>query len=168
MKFLFPNVLLAFLLSGFAVAPYPASLTRVASAGVPAQQDTPPTANGSGWNGLSQEMQLGFVIGFDAGIARGSSLAAGVKSLDGKGSPIAEKARDKMWLRGLQRLPQPLTTFSYGQRLGEVTLFYKDFRNTPVCWGDAVSIAEFTLYGIAPSEAELDAVRAEDAKEDCR
>jgi hypothetical protein len=167
MKLRFPILLLALFLSGSAVARHPASLTRVISARVAAQRDTPPTANGTDWNGLSPEMQLGFVMGFDAGLARGESLAVGVKSLDGKGSPIAEKARDKMFLRGMQHIPYPVPTFTYGQRMDEVTLFYKDFRNAPVCWADASNIAVFTLYGAAPSESELDAVRAEDAKEGC-
>lgn len=49
----------------------------------------------------------------------------------------------------------------------EVTLFYKDYRNISVCWGDAREIAGLTIEGDAPSEAEIDALRSEDAKEGC-
>jgi hypothetical protein len=48
--------------------------------------------------------------------------------------------------------------------IDEMNLFYKDFRNAPVCWVDAESIAELALTVGAPSKQELGAIRSEDAK----
>lgn len=57
---------------------------------------------------------------------------------------------------------------SNGEIIDEMSLFYKDFRNTPVCWDHAEQVAELTLLAGPPSEADLDALRREDAKKGCQ
>lgn len=48
-----------------------------------------------------------------------------------------------------------------------MSLLYKDYRNIPVCMGDAENVAYLVLTGAAPSEAEIGMLRTEDAGESC-
>jgi hypothetical protein len=88
-------------------------------------------------------------------------------SADGKQVSDHQSAWDKLILRNTTRAVGSQKP-SYGEIIDETALFYKDFRNIPVCWAEAVGIAQLTLEGGAPSEAELDEVRSEDAKKSCR
>jgi hypothetical protein len=106
-------------------------------------------------------------VGYDDGFTDAFELAASIKSEnDTLPSPLTVAARLK--LRNLRRLsvakPQMLTNNAITD---EMTLFYKDYRNTPVCWSDAEVVAELALTVGAPSEVELDTLRAEDAKSGC-
>jgi hypothetical protein len=87
-------------------------------------------------------------------------------SVEGKQAPVPQNAWDNLVLRNSPRTAGSQNP-SYGEIINETALFYRDFRNTPVCWAEAVGISQLTLGGGAPSEAELDAVRSEDAKKRC-
>jgi hypothetical protein len=45
--------------------------------------------------------------------------------------------------------------------------FYNDYRNAPVCWDDALVFSVESLNDDAPTEQELDATRAANAKTGC-
>jgi len=54
-----------------------------------------------------------------------------------------------------------------GQLATTMDTFYGDFRNTPVCWQDALLFSNASLAGNAPTEQELETVRKADAKSGC-
>jgi hypothetical protein len=123
--------------------------------------------DGSGWGKASAAERTLWLVGYDDGCTDGLNLAASMKSQnDNLPTPLTVAARLK--LRNLRRYsvanPQMLRNNAITD---EMTLFYKDFRNTPVCWSDAEIVAELALTIGAPSEVDLDALRAEDAKSGC-
>lgn len=120
---------------------------------------------GSDWNTLPEAIRSFFVIGYAHGYSRGIRLAASLKALNGNGTASPQTAMERLYLRNLKRGNDKIQ--QYDKIKDEMTLFYNDFRNTPVCWGDAELIAILSLSGGAPSEADLDAVRSADAKEGC-
>lgn len=58
------------------------------------------------------------------------------------------------------------TTLS--QYVDTMSVFYSDYRNAPVCWGNALRFSSASLAGRAPTEQELDAARKADAQSGCR
>lgn len=128
-------------------------------------QPAPSFYTGSDWNTLPEAIRSFFVIGYAHGFSRGIRLAASLKSINGNGTTGAQTAMERLYLRNLNRENDKIQ--QYDKIEAGITLFYKDFRNTPVCWGDAELISILTLSGGAPSDAELDAVRSADAKEGC-
>jgi hypothetical protein len=95
-------------------------------------------------------------------------MAASLKSLDNKDGASPRTARDLIILRNLLRYDRTNPRILSNQViLDEMTLFYKDFRNSPVCWATAEPIAELALTIGAPSETELIAIRSEDARDGC-
>lgn len=46
--------------------------------------------------------------------------------------------------------------------------FYSDYRNAPVCWGDALKFSIMSLDGDAPSDQDLDIARKSDAQSGCK
>lgn len=48
-----------------------------------------------------------------------------------------------------------------------VEAFYSDFRNQPVCWGDAVKFSVMSGNGNAPNDEELDSARKAGAESGC-
>jgi hypothetical protein len=124
-------------------------------------QSPPSLYTGSDWNTTPEALHSFFVIGYAHGFSRGIRLAASLKSINGNGNTAMERLYFRNRSRGNDKQQQ------FDKIEHEMTLFYNDFRNTPVCWGDAELISILTLSGAAPSDAELDAVRSEDAKEGC-
>jgi len=49
-----------------------------------------------------------------------------------------------------------------------MSIFYNDYRNTPVCWDKALRFSAASLAGRAPTEEELDAARKADAESGCK
>ena len=109
-----------------------------------------------------------WLAGYDDGFTSALKLAASVKSETDEARPAPKNASERIHLRNLLRYtvtnPRILSNQSI---LDEMTLFYKDFRNTPVFWADAEPVAELALTVGAPPEADLEALRAEDAKSGC-
>lgn len=85
--------------------------------------------------------------------------------MNGKGAAAPQTAIERLYLRNVH--PENDQVQGFDKIEDEMNLFYKDFRNIAVCWGDAELISLLTLSGGAPSQTELDAVRSEDAKEGC-
>lgn len=106
-----------------------------------------------------------FVIGYGHGYSRGIRLAASLKSTDGKGASAPQSAMEKLYFRNVRGGIDKVQ--GWDTIKDQMSLFYQDFRNTPVCWGDAELIAILSLSGAAPSDAELAAVRSEDARAGC-
>jgi hypothetical protein len=120
--------------------------------------------DGAMWNKATSLIRVMWLGGYRDGFFSGVILATAYKSDNGKeGITVAEKLR----LRNLQRYGNHPRILSNQAIMDEMTLFYKDFRNTPVCWLNAEPIAELALTIGAPTDAELDAIRAEDAKNGC-
>ncbi|MGC2292124.1 MAG: hypothetical protein WA450_09285 [Candidatus Acidiferrales bacterium] len=121
--------------------------------------------DGSWWVKASVTERVLWLVGYVDGFTDALRLAASMKS-ENDNLPMSVAGRLK--LRNVRRYsvanPQMLTNDAI---TGEMTLFYKDFRNTPVCWSDAEVVAELALTGGAPSEVDLGALRAEDAKSGC-
>jgi hypothetical protein len=109
-----------------------------------------------------------WLVGYDDGFTNALKLAASMKSETDKERPAPKTSSERIHLRNIQRyaveIPQILSNRAI---LDEMTLFYKDFRNTPACWADAEPVAELALTVGAPSEADLDSLRSEDAKSGC-
>lgn len=136
------------------------SVAMAASAqNVPADRYT-----GSDWKTVPDLVREFFVIGYAHGYSRGIRLAASLKSVNGKGTSAPQAAMEKLYVRNVHSSNKIV---GYDKIEDEMNLFYQDFRNTPVCWGDAELISILALSGGAPSETELDAVRSDDAKEGC-
>ena len=113
-------------------------------------------------------MRVLWLVGYDNGFTSGLRLATEVKSENNKEIPAPQSATERLHLRNFQRYGAAHPRILSNQAImDEMTTFYKDFRNTPVCWVDAEPIAELTLTVGAPTDAELDAIRAEDAKSGC-
>jgi hypothetical protein len=127
---------------------------------VPAQSAHP--LDGSVWNGLGDGAHAFFMVGFQRGFEQGQAVMVRATATKSKLDALLS-ARDKLYMGG----PTKGQEMAHGAVLDETTLFYKDFRNTQVCWEDAMQIAQLTLEGAAPSESELEAIRSEDAKEGC-
>jgi hypothetical protein len=123
--------------------------------------------DGSWWTKASAAERTFWVVGYDDGFTNALRLATSVKSERNKEHPqtMSERLLLRVFLRyGSGNPPRILTNHEV---LDEMDLFYKDFRNTPVCWSDAEVVAELALTVGAPSEVDLDALRAEDAKSGC-
>ena len=136
-----------------------------------AAQSAPPIPlDGSDWNrasdiSSSSNLDLAhgfFMMGFQRGFEQGQGIMVRATATKSKVDAFLS-ARDKLYLHDMTKV-QPR---SPGEVFSETTLFYKDFRNAPVCWDDAMQIAKLTLEGAAPSDTELEAIRSEDAKEGC-
>jgi len=84
--------------------------------------------------------------------------------MNGKGDSAPKTAMERLYANNRNSSDKNV---EYDKINDEMSLFYQDFRNTPVCWGDAELISTIVLAGGTPSETELDAVRSEDAKEGC-
>lgn len=124
--------------------------------------------DGSWWVKASAAERTFWLVGYDDGFTDAFRLAASMKS-ENDNLPTPWSVSGRLKLRNLRRYnaanPQMLTNNAISD---EMTLFYKDFRNTPVCWSDAEVVAELALTVGAPSEGDLDALRAEDAKAGCK
>ncbi len=124
--------------------------------------------NGVWWLRASAAERTLWLEGYNDGFTDALKLAASIKSETNKERPAPQTASERIHLRNLMRYtaadPQIVPNHAL---LDEMALFYKDFRNTPVCWSDAEPVAELALTVGAPSEIELDALRAEDAKSGC-
>jgi hypothetical protein len=128
--------------------------------------------DGPKWDKASSDVRLYFVLGYANGFEHGVNFAQSFKSIvDGKEVskvPAPQDAREKLFLRYMPKTTEPASLPpTFDEAIDEMSLFYKDFRNAPVCWGDAFDIAELTLKGRAPSEDDLIPLRTEDAKEGC-
>jgi hypothetical protein len=121
--------------------------------------------DGAEWNKTSGLGYWTFRRGYDRGVAR-LHLATSLKFKSANGKELQARASDRLFLRN--RVLSFARPVKNGEITDEMTLFYKDFRNTPVCWWDAAEIAELTLKGAAPSENDLVALRSEDAKDGCQ
>jgi hypothetical protein len=127
--------------------------------------------NGSSCNILSADARLWFVVGYENGLKdgfeEGIQFTASKSEVDGKQAPPPQTAMYNLSLHNAPRTAGSRHP-SKGEIIDEMTLFYKDFRNTPVCWGEAEQIAQLTLMGATPSDVDLDAIRSEDAKNGCQ
>jgi len=124
--------------------------------------------DGSWWVKASAAERTLWLVGYDDGFTNALKLAASVKSETNKERPAPQSASERIHLHNLLRYTAANPQIVSNQLLlDEITLFYKDFRNTPVCWSDAEPVAELALTVGAPSEIDLDALRAEDAKSGC-
>ena len=133
---------------------------------VNAQSSATTELNGSSWDVFTTSEHTMYVKGFADGYSLSYGLARSSKPSDGDESSNSETEMEKLFLRNSQRAAGAGKP-SNGEEVGEITRFYADFRNAPVCWSDAAAIANLTLKGAAPSDSELDAVRSEDAKKGC-
>jgi hypothetical protein len=120
---------------------------------------------GTDWKTMPDAIRSFFVIGYGHGYSRGIRLAASLKSTDGKGASAPQSAMEKLYFRLVRGGNDKIQ--GWDAIKDQMTLFYQDFRNTPVCWGDAELIAILSLSGGAPSDSELAAVRSEDARAGC-
>jgi hypothetical protein len=124
--------------------------------------------NGASWNKASFDARVFWLAGHDNGFTSALRVAASLKSLDSKNGLPPENAKDLITLRKIAIYAGAKPRILSNQEIiDEMNLFYKDFRNAPVCWVDAEPIAELALTVGAPSEQELGAIRSEDAKEGC-
>jgi hypothetical protein len=123
-----------------------------------------PSLDGSKWNSANDIAYVFFSVGFQRGFEQGQGIMVRATATKSKLDALLS-ARDKLYMRDTTKGQAGRMTPQ--QVFNETTLFYKDFRNTPVCWDDAMQIAMLTLTGAAPSDSELAAVRSEDAKEGC-
>ena len=122
--------------------------------------------DGSSWNALSSVNRIYWIVGYDHGFTNALRLAEKLRSL-GDRHIAPYTTTEKLQLRNVQRYTSQARILSNQKIVDQMTLLYKDFRNTPICWANAEPIAELSLTVGAPSEAELDAVRREDAKAGC-
>jgi hypothetical protein len=123
--------------------------------------------DGSWWVKVSAEYHTMWLVGYDDGLTDALRLAASLKS-ENDSLPTPLSVAERLKLRNLRRYHDVNPQILANQAIqDEMTLFYKDFRNTPVCWTDAEVVAELALTVGAPSEADLDALRAQDAKFGC-
>ena len=124
--------------------------------------------DGTLWNKATPMMRVLWLVGYDNGFTSVLRLATSVKSENNKEIPAPQSATERLHLRNFQRYSAAHPRILSNQAImDEMTTFYRDFRNTPVCWVDAEPIAELALTVGAPTDAELDAIRAEDAKSGC-
>jgi hypothetical protein len=124
--------------------------------------------DGSWWVKASEVERVLWLQGYDDGFTDALKLAASLKSESDKQFPAPKSVSERLHLRNLRRYAEANPQIPSKRAINdEMTLFYKDFRNTPVCWSDAEPVAELALTVGAPSEADLDALRAEDAKSGC-
>lgn len=124
--------------------------------------------DGALWSKATSLMRVLWLVGYDNGFTSGLRLATAVKSETDKEIPPPQTATERLHLRNFQRYSAAHPRILSNQAImDEMTLFYKDFHNTPVCWADAEPIAELALTVGAPTDAELESIRAEDAKNGC-
>jgi hypothetical protein len=127
-----------------------------------------PPEDGSLWTMTDDISRVFFADGFERGFKDGITTGQVVVT---EHLPTVSKSKVEAALSAREKLYLADTTkgrpFTNGELFNETTLFYKDFRNTPVCWDDAMQIAKLTLEGAAPSDSELAAIRSEDAKKGC-
>lgn len=102
-----------------------------------AQSAPRPQLDGSTWNDMSESEHVLFMAGFHAGFGQGlltGEVLVAAAAGNGNKSKLdtALSARDKLYMTDTTKLKR-----TEGEVLNETTLFYKDFRNAPVCWEDA-------------------------------
>jgi hypothetical protein len=125
--------------------------------------------DGSWWAKASAGQRILWLQGYDDGFTSALRIAASLKSESDKQLPAPQSVGERLHLRTFMRYTAANPRILSNQEISdEMTLFYKDFRNTPVCWSDAEPVAELALTIGAPSEVDLDALRAEDAKSGCK
>jgi hypothetical protein len=132
--------------------------------------------DGNGWHTLSLVARAFYVNGFAEGYRSGMIHSAAVAT--------AERAREKVlsmtpdekkvyeenlrWGRRMIPivLAKPPTTV--GDLEGALDTFYGDYRNTPVCWDQAILLAVSSFGGNAATDQELDTARKKGAEQGCK
>jgi len=128
--------------------------------------------DGTMWNALQPREKAFYAVGFmDGSENQGNEdgFAVFFFSLELEGSKNLTPEQESSLRRLLDGvgpidLPDSVTA---GQIENAVTTFYGDYRNAPVCWGDATEAATLSLAGKAPTEKKLEGWRTQDAKIGC-
>jgi hypothetical protein len=138
------------------------------------QQDSM-TLNRTGWKSYDRLERLLFVTGFNKGHAAGMTegfaemLEAIMAVKPASSWTPAEK--EKLNEKGEQldrKADASYSGITVGQIEATVSTFYDDYRNMPVCWGDATRFCLSALKGNAPTEKELSAARKAGAESGCK
>jgi hypothetical protein len=127
------------------------------------QQTSNFLANGSEWKAISLDGQIGYARGYNVGYTAGL--------LDGRAlTLVPSPPEENPWKRwsGLDfRLLYPnarahlaavdalADRAPYVQLVNTISDMYRDFRNAPVCWNNAVVFSEESLAGYPPAESQL-------------
>ena len=113
------------------------------------------------WRALTDFEKVIFVHGFH----QGYSSAADVKEI------LARKDLSPSARVFAERVDRELTGggrhVTMGQLATEMSTFYADFRNEPVCWTAALTFSINALNGTPVTEQELNGVREGSAKSGC-
>jgi hypothetical protein len=127
--------------------------------------------DGTSWK-VSDAMQVGYISGYIQGYKTGTlDAAALVYAKTPSTMPSLSPEHRKEMLDRAAKAKVRLEAFDSNGTLGQLATtmdtFYSDFRNTPVCWQDALLFSNASLAGYAPTEQELEMVRKADAKNGC-
>lgn len=129
---------------------------------------------GSDWKALpSTERDLyltGFVQGYRQGILHGGSMAIEKLAPEKVSSMTpAQKSDYEESLRRARKashvLMQPVSDSGLDAAM---SAFYRDYRNIPVCFDDAILLSAMALAGSSATEQELRAARKTGVEQGCR
>jgi hypothetical protein len=130
--------------------------------------------NGTDWKTLNSSDRTIFVLGFNRGHAAG--MRDGLKEaaeLFMAAKPVSswtpeERQKLKEKAEQIDEKSAAKQTVTIQQIEAAVSAFYEDYKNTNVCWGDAVLFSTASLHGNAPTEQELLAARTSGTESGCK
>lgn len=130
--------------------------------------------NGTDWKTLNRSNRTLFVMGFNRGYVAGmrdglkeaAELFMAAKPASSWTPEERQKLKEKAEQIDQKSAAKQIATIQ--QIEAAVSAFYEDYKNTNVCWGDAVLLSTATLHGNAPAEQELFAARASGTESGCK
>ncbi len=129
------------------------------------------TRDGTTWK-VSDATQVGYISGYIQGYKTGTiDTAALIYAKTPSTMPSLSPEHRKELLDAAAKAKGRLDAFDSKGTLGQLATtmntFYGDFRNSPVCWQDALLFSNASLVGQAPTEQELETARKTDAENGC-
>jgi hypothetical protein len=134
--------------------------------------------NGAFWNSLGSStlasgVKAAYISGFTGGFLRGladGSIRTRLATKAGNAATISP-TQSKNGAALLAEDAPLLSAFvsksfglSNGEMVSEMDAFYRDFRNAPVCWDNALMFSIGSLEGRPPTEEQLSSARVAGAK----
>lgn len=129
--------------------------------------------NGTAWKTLNLSERAAFVMGFDRGRAAGKrdgmkeilEVIVAARPVASWTSEERQKLKEKA--EQIDQKSAANSEVTMRQLEATVSAFYGDYRNMPVCWGDAILLSTESLKGKSPTEQELTAARKSGAESGC-
>jgi hypothetical protein len=134
------------------------------------------TLDASNWSELGKVDDLArtmYVKGYVAGYSDGDSAMEKTTVVLMKDNPM-DDAKKKLVAPQVARLSQVSgfgsvnPNITIGKITDEMSSFYGDYRNAPVCWNQALQFSVWALNGDTPTEEEMREARKHGAQGGCK